>query len=204
MRNGWLACALLLALALPRAAAAGDFDRFGFYVGGGGSFATALWDEELEDELGVSVDVEDAWGANARAGLRILGALAVEAQYEWLDTYRVEVAGIDAFDVESHVLTANLKLFLPFWRVQPYLLAGVGFADVQLDDALGLGISDSETSLAGRAALGLDVYLTKHIALYAEGGALVIDREIDTNVPGVGTVEPLFYTGAQLGVMFRF
>lgn len=204
MRHAWLACAFLLAFAMPHPAGAGDFDRFGPYLGVGGSFATAFWDEQLEDKLGVPVDVDDAWGVNARAGLRILGALAVEAQYEWLNTYSVKVQGIDAVDLRSHALTANLKLYLPFWRVQPYLLGGIGFADIQFDDKLGLGISGSETSLAGRAAAGLDLYLAEHIALYAEGGVLVIDQGIDTNAPGVGTVEPLLYTGAQLGALFRF
>lgn len=204
MRNGWLICALLLVFSIPGAAAAGDFDRFGPYLGVGGSFAAALWDDELEDQLGVSVEVDDAWGLNARAGLRIVSALAVEAQYEWLDSYDVKVEGINAFDLESHALTANLKLYLPFWRVQPYLLGGIGFADIQFDDSLGLGISESQTSLAGRVALGLDVYLTKRLAVYAEGGLLVIDQQIDPNVPGADTVDPLLYTGAQLGVMYRF
>lgn len=204
MRHGWLFCALLLLFATPGAARAGDFERFGLYVGVGGSYATALWDEELEDELGVSVNVDDSWGVNARVGLRIFSGLAVEAQYEWIDTYDVEIAGIDAFDVETHVLTANLKLIAPFWRVQPYLLAGIGFTEAKIDDKLGLGFSDSETSLTGRGALGFDVYLTEHIALYAEGGVVVIDESIDPNIPGVGKVEPLFYTGAQAGVMIRF
>jgi hypothetical protein len=136
--------------------------------------------------------------------VRIWKALAVEAQYEWLDAYAAEVAGIEAFEIESHALTANLKLYLPIWRIHPYLLAGVGFAHVDFEDSLGLGLSESETSLAGRGALGLDVYLTEHIALYAEGGILVIDEEIDTNVPGFDEVGPLLQTGAQVGLMFRF
>jgi opacity protein-like surface antigen len=204
MRKQWIACSLLLALALPELAAAGDFDRSGFYLGVGGSYTAALWDEELEDEFGIPVNVDDAWGVNARAGVRIWKALAVEAQYEWLDAYAAEVNNVEAFEVESHALTANLKLYLPIWRIHPYLLAGVGFAHIELDDSLGLGLSESETSLAGRGALGLDVYLTEHIALYAEGGVLVVDEEIDTGVPGFDAVGPLLQTGAQLGLLFRF
>lgn len=204
MRNRCLALALLLAFSLPGAARAGDFDRFGPYLGVGGSFATALWDSQLSDELGVGVNVDDAWGLNARAGLRVLSALAVELQYEWFSDYNVQIAGVDAVDVGSHALTANLKLFLPFWRVQPYLLGGIGFAKLHYEDTLGLGLSSSETSLAGRGALGLDFYITKHIGLYAEGDVVIINQGIDTNVPGVGTVKPLLYTGAQAGVMLRF
>jgi opacity protein-like surface antigen len=204
MRHDWLIWAALLALLAPGFASAQDYDRFGPYIGAGGSFVTAIWEDDLEDELGVSVDVDDAWGANARLGLRLLSFLAVEAQYEWLDDYGVEVAGIDIAKLESHALTGNLKLFLPIWRVQPYLLAGVGFADIDLEDKIGFGLSGSETNLAFRGGLGFDVYVTEHIALYAEGSVLLVDQDIDTGIAGVDKVEPLIFTGAQLGLMFRF
>jgi len=207
MRFRWhVGSALLtfLVLLAPGFASAQDYSRFGPYIGGGGSYTAALWEDDLEDEIGVSVDGDDAWGANARLGLRIFSVLAVEAQYEWLDDYGVDVAGIHAVDIGSHALTGNLKLFLPLWRIQPYLLAGIGFAHVDLDDKLGLGISGSETALAGRAALGFDAYITEHIALYAEGGVLVVDQKIDTGVPGADDVSPLVFTGAQVGLMFRF
>jgi opacity protein-like surface antigen len=204
MRTGALVGIVLLGIALAGSAAAGDFDRFGPYVEAGGSYATALWEDPLENEIDVSVDVDDGIGANGRVGLRIFSGLAVEAQYEWISPYDVSIAGVDSFDVETHVLTANAKLLMPWWRLQPYLLAGVGFADAKLEDKLGLGLSEHETQLAARGALGFDLYLTEHIALFAEGGVVVIDQKIDTGLPGTDPIDPVLYTGAQAGLMFRF
>lgn len=206
-----LACALLLA-AIPAAASAGDYDRFGPYVGVGGSLSLDFFEDDIEDALddvvpGISVDVEEAWGANARVGLRLLSPIAIEAQYEYLSPYdiRVSAGGLSAsFELEQHVVTANAKLYVPIWRVQPYLLAGIGLQYYQIEDDAGLGIEDSDTALAGRAGLGLDLYLTEHVLVNAEASALLSDGTIDVAIPGADDIHGLHYLSVQAGLQYRF
>jgi len=207
------AICVLAALWIPSAAAADDFTRTGFYLGAGGSYAVnSIFEDWAEDELsGWSVDFENAPGFNVRAGFRFLRVLAAELEYEWLDDYDLDfsTSGMNGnVNVQQQTLTANLKLYpIPVWRIQPYILAGVGFQAIDLKGTTSGGFftaSDSDVALAARGALGLDVYITKHIAVYGEAGITYTDYEVD--IPSaVGDDLPfVMYFGAQAGLIWRF
>lgn len=204
-----LACALLVA-ALPATGSAEDYSRFGPYLGVGASLSLDFFEDEVEDALedvvpGVSVDVDEAWGANARAGLRLLSPLAIEVQYEWLSPYDISVQPLGTVELEQHVVTGNLKLYLPIWRVQPYLLGGVGVQYYQLDGTVGpLDVDESDTAFAARVGLGLDVYLTRNLLVNAEASGLLSDETIDIPVPGVEDIHGLHYLSVQAGLQYRF
>jgi len=214
VRLGWKRAPwVALALVFATTASADDFTRSGFYVGAGGSYAAAsVFENKVEDELpGFKADFDNAPGFNVRVGARFLKLLAVELQYEWLDNYDLNLSssGVNGnINIDQQTLTANLKLYpIPIWRIQPYILAGVGFQKLDLKGTTSGGFfaaNDSATALAARGALGLDVYLTKHIALYGEAGVTFTDYEVD--IPSaVGSDLPfVLYVGGQAGVMWRF
>lgn len=219
---GAIACGWIAALALltPGVATADDASptRLGPYVTFSALYVTDLYEDELEDALSdsfgpIEVDIDDAWGFSARAGVRFLPFAALELQYDWLEEYAAEfdlpgVSGVrTTIDVEQQSLTANLRLIAPIGRVQPYVLAGIGFARVELDGQAVLPgptvveESSDDVVLAGRVAVGLELYLTDHVALAAEGLVLLTDEEIE--IQGE-RVDHIFYAGGTLGLTYRF
>ncbi len=196
----------------PKGEPAQDFNRSGFYVAAGASFTTDFWEDEVEDAIsGSTVDVHTTSGANARIGYRFLRFLAVELQYEWLDRYDVDFSysGLGGkISAKQNTLTGNLKLYPPpLWRIQPYILAGVGFQTYDLDGNLSDGlftINQNDTALAARAAVGLDVYLTEHIAIFGEFGGVFTDEAIDIPSAVGSDIDFIAYAAGQVGLMLRF
>ena len=183
-----------------------DFSHSGFYLGVGGSYVTDTFESDFEDALdsalpGVSVEIEESAGVNVVAGYRILPFLAAEAEYEWIDEFDIKLNGTKAFTLEAQSVTGNLKWIVPTWRIQPYLLTGVGITRWKLEDKIGLSVSETSTDLAGRLGAGLDIYITEHILLTA--GASAVLSATDFSVAGED-VEPIFYVGGQAGIQYRF
>lgn len=212
-RHTVLGLVVALCASFASVAAADDFARAGFYIGAGGSYASAdLIENEIEDAIsGVSVDIHDAPGFNVRAGARFLRFLGLEVQYEWLDDYDIDLSVSPVsgkVNVEQQTLTANLKVYpVPVWRIQPYILAGVGFQHVEVKGSVAGGFltaTDTDDVLAARAALGLDVYLTNHIALYGEAGVTYSDYRVEVPSAIGDDIPFLLNIGGQVGLMWRF
>ena len=180
-----------------------DYSRTGFYLAGGATYATDLYEDEVEDQVGFNVDIDDGWGANARVGARFWRIVALELQYEWLDSYDIKIpnAGGRA-KVDTQTATLNLKLYLPIKRFQPYVLGGVGYQRFELEGNSVIPFKQDEYELAGRLGLGFDLYITKHLVFFAEASAVLSDAEIQ--IPGLSDVDKLFYAGGQSGLMWRF
>ncbi len=183
-----------------------DYSRAGFYVGGGLTYATDLYEDEVEDQVGFGVDIDDTLGANVRVGARFFRIVGLELQYEWLDSYDIKVpnAGGRA-KVDTQTVTLNLKLYLPIRRFQPYVLGGIGYQRYELDSNFFNGTvqaKQDDYELAGRAGAGFDLYITEHVVFFAEGSAVLSDAKI--RIPTISDVDKLFYAGGQAGLMWRF
>jgi opacity protein-like surface antigen len=183
-----------------------DYARTGLYVGAGLTYATDLYEDEIEDQVGFSVDIDDTFGANARLGARFLRFVGFEVQYEWLDTYDIKIqnAGGKA-KVDTQTLTANLKLYLPLSRFQPYALGGIGYQRYELDGSFFNGtiqFKQDEYAVAGRLGVGFDLYITEHVVFFAEGSAVLSDAKIE--IPTLSDVDQLFYAGIETGLIWRF
>ena len=205
------------------------FDRPGFYAGVSGVYTYNFFDKQiedfLEDELGQqgSVDIGNSGGVSARVGYRAASWFAAELQYEWIAPYDVDVSGDlgpggstisgRLYDIEGHTLTINTKWIIPFWRMQPYLLLGAGYSlydvgrgpmaapietandDIQIEGG-------KQNAFAGRAGLGLDLYLTEKIVLMTEATAMVTTRNFET--PSQGAIDDLYYLAFSAGLQYRF
>jgi len=199
------------------------FDRSGPYLGIFGLYQNNLFEDKIDDLLqdaaspvAVSLSIEDSGGLGVVVGYRVVSFFAVELQYDWVDEYRFEgsVAGsptVDIFSLSGHTLTANTKFILPFWRIQPYFLVGVGFASSEVDRgplAPAVELLDPEIdiddgnqfSLAGRAGVGLDLYITKNLLLNAQGQVVLTTLE----EPDLGEVDDFNYIGFTAGLQYRF
>ena len=205
------------------------FDRPGFYAGVSGVYTYNFFDKQienfLEDELGQqgSVDIGNSGGVSARVGYRAASWFAAELQYEWIAPYDVDVSGDlgpggstisgRLYDIEGHTLTVNTKWIIPFWRMQPYLLLGAGYSlydvgrgplaapietadvDIQIEGG-------KQNAFAGRAGLGLDLYLTDKIVLMTEATAMVTTKNFET--PNQGAIDDLYYLAFSAGLQYRF
>jgi len=177
---------------------------------------------------------DDAFGVTGRGGYRCHPYVSAELQFETLaETFDATVSEIGAvpgtgwdendilrkFDVEleSLVMTSNVKAHLLTGRYQPFVLAGVGFmrmeskfydvtSGVPMDPTrpdscdpaparcLTSNQSDRTVRLAFRFGGGLDFYLTEQVVVSAEGSYLM----------PTGKFDGLDYYTFALGLQYRF
>ena len=203
-----------LALAMASPLQAGDFTDRGLYLGVSGTYATSLFQEKVLGYAGLppaTAQISDSKGFSARLGYRAMSWLALEVQYEWLDTFDFSNPALGKFaEYRPQTVTANLKLFLPSGSVQPYLLAGAGISFWQLDmlpfPAHSVeGLRSSGEGFSGRAGLGLNIHLSEHIALNAEATAVLNTTTLDpTETKFDQTIRNLYYVAFSAGLTYRF
>jgi len=225
-----LACGLLVALSAglaPAVYADSDsdaedddpFDRPGVYVGIGGAwgksftekFATLTGTPEFDD----LVDIESTGGLNARVGYRFYSWVAVEGMYEWMADFntvsRVNqpalqlMDGQTVWDLTTHTLTANLKLLVPFWRLQPYVLLGIGAQYRKLDAKVFFVDGDSGWAFAGRPGIGIDWYITENLVMNLEASGVLAPKEVKIKVNQIeGVITDNVYMSLGAGLQYRF
>ena len=138
-----------------------DYDRDGFALGAGASFAV----EDFDDD---GIDFDDAGAVNAFASYRFHPHFAAEARFE--QTFNFDGnAGPNDVDVDIWSLTANVQYFILTEQFQPYigLGFGIGQADVDVDTPFGSD-SDTTTDPLARFSVGLDSYVTRNVVIGAE------------------------------------
>lgn len=170
MRLRTLFVCLALLLALPALAGADEgYARRGLYLGLHSSYAGELFESAIEDSLpGIDLEVDDSRSLQARIGYRLFSWLALEAQAELYDDYNIQLLGVDAAELDGWSLTLMGKWYPLTGRIQPYLLAGGGYMEVNLSDQLSLGLSEDGSGSVAQGGAGLDFYLTRHLLVNVE------------------------------------
>ncbi len=173
--------AAVLWVAAP--ASAQDYARPGFYLGVGALGGTYLEaEDEIEDALApfvASVDVETVVGLEAYAGYRLHPNFAIEAEFEWLPDADIDVNDVSLAELDVWTLTANAKLFPLTGRIQPFVLAGAGVIDAELEDTVGLGLREEETGFVARFGGGLDLYATERFLFSLGADYLLPSGDLD-------------------------
>lgn len=193
---------------ITRDARAGDYNRSGGYFGVSGVYGINLFTDEIFEGIGGlppgTISLGNSGGLNTRLGARFLKFVALELQYEWIHGIDARVAGIAAGTYKPHTLTGNLKLHLPISRFQPYLLAGVGVGFWKFESLFPAILPSTDTTgFAGRAGLGIDFYITEHIALNAEG--VGVFNTANFNFSGTDALQTnLYYFSVSGGLIYRF
>ncbi len=201
------------------------FDRPGFYYGVSGVYQRNVFENRLEDVLRdelegtgfetSSLSIDDSGGVTGLVGYRAASFFAIELQYEWIDEYKVEgkqVPGfgtVELYEIESHTITANTKWFIPFWRIQPYLLVGGGYSFYDIDRApggtalslQGIDIDDgNQGDWAVRAGGGIDWYLTEWLVFNTQVSAVLTTLER----PQISDIDDLNYLAFSGGLQYRY
>jgi len=191
------------------------YSRSGPYVGAGATWVSGLFEDEVgnfaSDLAGtpIAVDIQDTWGLNAVVGYRLIPILAVEAQYEYVDKFGIDATGLGVasnLQLEGHVVTGNLKLLLPTWRVQPYVLVGAGVVWYSVSGGvtgLGQALIKDDRAFAGRVGAGLDLYVTESWLLNVGASAVLSTEKVSSSV-GASDLKGLHYVGAGASVQYRF
>lgn len=174
--------------------------------------------EELE---GVHTTDEPSVGFHGAVGYRFLDDhLSVSAHVEHLSNIAVKFqdgarasseSGRSILEGDTWALSADLAVYPWTGRVQPFLLAGLGWLWADLEERpvlrtdaipsssdpkfvkLGLGI-DSGDDLMARFGAGVELYLTDYFFLYADGSYVL----------GTGEVDDLDYISVGWGLGCRF
>jgi len=150
-----------------------DYARRGWYVGGGvvGAFE--------EFDLGSAADQSNFVGYGFRGGYRVHPRIAAEMSFERYTKADLDVLGQSALEIDGWSLTANAKGYALTGRVQPYALLGLGTLYLNVEDQLGLGLSDDQAAFALRFGGGIDAYVTRHIVLNVEASYLLPTGDLD-------------------------
>lgn len=187
--------ALCLCLALPACASTGDgwddtdfggeddFARPGTYVG-----VSAVKGMEQFRNLGPLDASNSDVGVGLRVGQRIDPRFAVEVAVDQVPGYELSAPGASA-DLDVTSVAVQGKYFFTEDRVQPYALFGLGWTEMDVDAA---GLDNSEAFV--RAGAGVDVYLSRNVALFGEA---------TWNVPA-GDLDDAEHIDFQMGLLFRF
>jgi opacity protein-like surface antigen len=155
-----------------------DFSRPAAYLGVGGTFAVEDFDTQGEHS--------DSGSILFRAGYRGASFFAVEFLGEVLPEF--DGKGSPARDVSAFAVTVSGKLLAPLGRAEPYVAAGIGILDVDVDGR------SRRDDFAFRGAAGIDIHLTRNWTLYGEAAYLL----------PAGDVDDFAYATLGGGFLFRF
>lgn len=184
-----------------------DFSRNGYYVAANFAYGVELFDV---NPLGIVLarptvpfEAQNAFGLNVRFGQRVQKWLGLEIEYEWMDSFDIEGAGVTAATYDPDVVTFNGRFYLPTWRAQPYVIVGGGLVSYDLRLAGQVNtFSVSENGFAFRGGAGVDVYLTRNLVLNVEGTALL---NTDTfEILAQPAINDLYYISVTGGLVYRF
>jgi len=145
-------------------------------------------------DLPGDADGESTWTAGLRGGYRFARYAAVELAYEELGENDLEVSSTDLGELSGRTFVVQGKGYLLHAPLQPYLLAGIGIIDAELDDSSGLGLGGSETDTVYKLGGGLEAHSGEHLTFFLESAWTKPD----------GDAEEFEYITVLGGVNWRF
>jgi opacity protein-like surface antigen len=204
----WASVLALVAvsLAVPAAGEDGGYARRGLYVGAGGAYVLEQFDLPSATvssggapPVHLDVDSGDSWGAEARVGYRFHPNVAAEGQLQYYDEFGLDLhvspgSSGQVATLDGMSLMGNVKGYPLTGRVQPYVLGGLGLLWLQLEDAVGAGLTDNEVGFAGHVGVGVDAYLTDNLLLNLEASYLL----------PAGDLNDFRMIPISLGMQYRF
>ncbi len=152
------------------------FAREGVYVAAGPSYG--FLDDKVDGEF------EDSEGFNGRIGYRAHPKIAVEGEFEFINSLDRSANTRRNKAENLWVATVNAKIFMLTHRVQPYLLVGLGFSlfdEIDHDDGDpddGDPDEEERNDFEARVGVGTDVYLTSFLYGYIEGSYAITTGEL--------------------------
>ena len=186
-----------------------DYGRPGWYAGFGFGAASNFFKDEIEELPGIPgvVEVKTGWSANVRGGYRLTSWFALEAMYEGGYDLNVAALGRDVLQLQWHSFLGNFKLIAPIWRLQPYVMLGLGgqYHIAKIGPTFqGPPINANSVKrwdFVIRPAVGIDMYITENWVLDVEIG-IPISLADYSQIPKEYTDNWTITVGA--GIQYRF
>lgn len=173
-----------------------DYARTGLYVGAsilGGSYLNLT--DQLAKSTQDDLESDPSLGFDVYVGYRIHRFVAIEAEFEMLPSSDIDTNSSGTLsEVESLTGSVNAKFFAPLGRFQPFLLAGVGVADIENQPSSDVNVWVSDTEVMGRFGGGADIYITKNV---------VAHFSVEYIRPG-GNLDDFDYMSYGTGLQYRF
>jgi len=178
--------------------------RKGWYAGVGATWAIHTFKDDIEKRFAGLVDVDDTAGFMLRGGYRRNKYLSLEFMYEYLDGFDVKVLGVKLFKIQSNTFTGNFKLYYPIKNWHPYILGGIGGSYYNIKDRSGTGlfVSDTSGAFAGRAGVGVDLYINKNWLVFLETTTVLTTHNLDS--PTGSGLSPNQFISIPIGIQYRF
>ena len=164
---------------------ASEYVRDGWYAGANWSMGIENWQETAGSS------VENAQGLAGYVGWRFLENYGLDIQYEWFHEFQLASPAVSA---NAHIFTFNLRYYVPFDRIQPYALAGMGLMQSSREGSFGDLTDGASGNFAGRLGGGLDLYLTRNWVFEASAAYVVPS----------GNLNQLEFFSLAAGFQYRF
>lgn len=152
------------------------------HVGLGVSHAFEFFDlDDAERDSGTTLDADGATGGEVRLGHRVLPRVELEFQGQYFEGFDIEADSGSSVTVDVESFGLAVKLYEDVherWfpdlseRWSPYLTLGIAAVRARLDDPQGLLRGFEDSAVGGRAGLGLEAYVSRHVAWFVEGAVL--------------------------------
>ena len=204
-----LPTSVVLSAALPSFGLADDagasYGADGCYAGLGGStqFLTEA-EEQLDDFIDPSLDVDESMGLHARLGCMSPssnGVLGFDLHFEWIEGFKIDLPGNNS-KAGGYAISAGARIFplraldnaidsYPpiLRRIQPYGYVGGGYLNLD-------GIPERNASdFIGRVGGGFEVFVTEHIAVAVDATYVL---------PGSDSLENADYLSLGWGAVYYF
>jgi opacity protein-like surface antigen len=139
----------------------------------------------------LDLGVDDTWGINVHAGYQFYKYIALEANFDWYDSFDIDPLFGDSIQVDIWTLMADLKLMLPVGKFVPYARIGVGYMEAELDAPSG---SESDSDMAWNLGAGFDFFFTESLSAGLDG----------KYVMGTGEVDDINYFTGAIRLTFHF
>lgn len=184
---------------------ANDFSRQGWFAGLNLSKGFNFITEAIDAGSGGKLNTQNTWGFDARGGYRFTSWFALEGNVEYMSGFKTD-GTLGSSEIRTNTVTVAPKFILPFWRVQPYALIGIGAQHSHLDFSSDrpLLLDDENTSgwnAAMRPALGMDFYITEKFVANLELAAVLVAGKFEDT--GMSISDPI-YLSVGGGFQYRF
>jgi opacity protein-like surface antigen len=139
------------------------------YAGAGLSYVHEQFDDGDLKEFPGNSSIDNSWGFNVFAGYWWFKHVAFEGNYNWYADFDGEAADNRNFDVSIWTAMLDVRVFSPsLWqdRIFPYVRAGGGWMDVEIDAQR---VNSDESDWAYNFGLGVDVFVTHQLSLGLDG-----------------------------------
>lgn len=159
----------------------------GPYIGLGLAYAKETFDTDDLRGATSSATVDDTWGFNIVAGYTFVKYFAIEANFNWYDSFKLDT-NLGSSDIDIWTVMLNGKVMYPLFenRLVPYAKAGIGWMYASMD-------SGNDNNIAWDFGGGIDYYITPNISVGLDIKYVIGTADLDDIEYYVGSIVAAYH-----------